>query len=383
MTLQQDQRAMLQLLLERGQSYDDIASLLGIEREAARTRARVALTELAGQDPDADVALSDYILGQADPIGRADVARHLQQDDGAHELAVDLSMKLAAIVPEAELPTLPRKAGKRSSPASVPTKSGTAMPDAREAGLRSPRLSRRQAQIGGLLVGALAVVVAVVLMVSGVFDGGDGANGGSESAVADGTTATAAAEGAADELLATVALEPQDGGNGSGEASFGVAGGEQPYLDLVIDGLPPAPTGRSYVLWLLVDGQQGHPLSPVEIPESGSIDQRFPIDGSTLVIAAATREVDVALANNDRLARMIQRAADEGEAVIQFTGQSVLRGQVPLADQIAPDAAQPDAGGSGADSGGADDGAKGGGGNGGGSADNDGTADHGGGGGAS
>ena len=376
MTLQQDQRAMLQLLLERGQSYDDIASLLGVEREDARARAQAALTELAGQDPDTEVALSDYLLGQADPIGRADVARHLQQDDEAHELAVDLSTKLAAIAPEAELPTLPRKAGNKSSPASAPTKPGTPMPDAREAGLRSPTLSRRQAQIGGLLVGALAVVVAVVLLVSGVFDGGGGANGGGETAAANGTTATATADGTADELLTTVALEPQDGGDGSGEATFGVAAGEQPYLDLVIDGLPPAPSGRSYVLWLLVDGEQGHPLTPVEIPESGSIEERFLIDGSTVVIAAATREVDVALANNDRLARVIQRAAGQGEAVIQFTGQSVLRGQVPLADQIAPDAAQPDAGGSGAESGGTGDGANG-------SAGNDGAADEGGGSGAS
>ena len=374
MTLQQDQQAILQLLLERGQSYDDIASLLGVEREDARARARAALTELVGQDPDTEVALSDYLLGQVDPIGRADVARHLQQDDEAHKLAVDLSTKLAAIAPEAELPTLPRKAGNKSSPASRPTKPGTPMPDAREAGLRSPALSQRQAQIGGLLVGALAVVVAVVLLVSDVFDGGGGANGGGKTAAADGATTTA--DGTADELLTTVALEPQDGSGGSGKATFGVAAGEQPYLDLVIDGLPPAPSDRSYVLWLLLDREQGHPLTPVEIPESGSIEERFLIDGSTVVIAAATREVDLALANNDRLARVIQRAAGQGEAVIQFTGQSVLRGQVPLADQIAPDAAQPDAGGSGAESGGTGDGANGGDGN-------DGAADEGGGGGSS
>ena len=43
---------MLQLLLERGQSYDDLASILGVGSDEVRTRARTALTDLAGADPD-------------------------------------------------------------------------------------------------------------------------------------------------------------------------------------------------------------------------------------------------------------------------------------------------------------------------------------------
>jgi hypothetical protein len=71
---------MLQLLLERGQSYEDIAGLLGGSRDDVRKRARAALEELAGEDPDREVGVTDYLLGQADPIGRADVVRHLQAD---------------------------------------------------------------------------------------------------------------------------------------------------------------------------------------------------------------------------------------------------------------------------------------------------------------
>ncbi|KAA0271772.1 MAG: hypothetical protein EDQ89_09685, partial [Acidobacteria bacterium] len=72
MQLQGDQRALLQLLCERGQSYEDIAGLLGGSAEEVRNRARAALREIGGADPDADVALTDFLLGQADPIGRAD-----------------------------------------------------------------------------------------------------------------------------------------------------------------------------------------------------------------------------------------------------------------------------------------------------------------------
>src|SRR5436305_1055379 len=107
MSLSDDQRAMLQLLLERGQSYDDIASLLGLGVDDVRGRARSALTEIGGSDPDREVGLTDYLLGQADPIGRADVARHLQNDGDSHELAEKLVTQLRMIAPKGELPQLP------------------------------------------------------------------------------------------------------------------------------------------------------------------------------------------------------------------------------------------------------------------------------------
>ena len=47
---------MLQLLLERGQSYADLASLLGVDEAEVRARARATLTELAGADPTATSA---------------------------------------------------------------------------------------------------------------------------------------------------------------------------------------------------------------------------------------------------------------------------------------------------------------------------------------
>ena len=94
MGLQGDQRALLQLLSERGQSYEDIGSLLGLDVEEVRTRARSALTEMGGEDPDREVGLTDYLLGQADPIGRADAARHVQADPGANALAHKLVAQL-------------------------------------------------------------------------------------------------------------------------------------------------------------------------------------------------------------------------------------------------------------------------------------------------
>ena len=121
MPLTDDQRAMLQLLLQRGQSYEDIASLLGLDVEQVRSRARAALTEIGGEDPDRDVSLTDYLLGQADPIGRADAARQLQSDGKARDLAERLATQLRVLAPGAELPELPGAASGAAKPAKTPS----------------------------------------------------------------------------------------------------------------------------------------------------------------------------------------------------------------------------------------------------------------------
>src|SRR6185369_6484046 len=112
---------MLQLLLEGGQGYDDIGSLLGIPPDEVRSRARAALTEIGGADPDSQVALSDYLLGQADPIGRADAIRHLQSDPEANALAERLVQNLRLLAPKAQLPDIPEPRGGRRAAVAPPS----------------------------------------------------------------------------------------------------------------------------------------------------------------------------------------------------------------------------------------------------------------------
>src|SRR4051794_41373642 len=109
---------MLQLLLEGGQGYDDIGSLLGIAPDEVRDRARSALRQIGGADPDAQVGLSDYLLGQADPIGRADAVRHLQSDPETNALAQRLVQNLRLLAPSAQLPEIPE--ARRGRPAAAP-----------------------------------------------------------------------------------------------------------------------------------------------------------------------------------------------------------------------------------------------------------------------
>jgi len=66
-TLPADQRAVLQLVLQRGRSYDEIAAMLSIDRAAVRERALAALDALGpptSTSAPQRALLTDYLLGQ-------------------------------------------------------------------------------------------------------------------------------------------------------------------------------------------------------------------------------------------------------------------------------------------------------------------------------
>jgi Sigma-70, region 4 len=333
MPLSADQKATLQLLLERGQTYADLASMLGIDEEEVRSRARSALRELAGGDPDRNVGLTDYLLGQADPIGRADAVRHLRDDPTDRQLAADLIAELRGVAPNAELPRLPGEArpGRFARRAAGPEEARAAGPG---------RLGSLTASQSRLLIGlgsAAVILIAVVLAVTGAFGGDDGAEDGGTT---PNTTTTAGNTGAAGEELTRVELTASGGGNASGEAIFGLATNDQPYVDVSISGLDPAPNGQTYVIWLLLDRDQGYPLAPIEVSENGSFQDRFAIQTAVLSLVARVRAVDVSLAPDQQLADLISEAqqrvqrpnAQVADLILNKPGRTVLSGEIPLAE---------------------------------------------------
>jgi hypothetical protein len=322
MGLSADQQAMLQLLLERGQSYGDLSSLLGVSDSDVRARARAALTDLGGADPDRNVALSDWLLGQADPIGRADVVRHLKDDPEDHRLAADMMQRLREVAPDADLPKLPaapRGAAERAAPPARDPEP-TASPEAAASGLTSHQV-RLMAALG---CGALIVLVAV-LAVAGVFGGGDD----EASPATNATAGTGPPATGTDRVIAEVPLRPSGGSDATGEATFGIANGRG-YMDLTVEGLEQPPENEAYIVWLLISPDRGHPLAPVTVNENGSFDERLRIEDFILDVAARTRVVDVSLAPARELAEQLQTALEEASPLLDYTGMSVLRGRVPL-----------------------------------------------------
>jgi hypothetical protein len=330
MPLSADAQALLELILAKGQSYGDLAGFLDLSEEEVRARAREALRELSdGEDPDRNVALTDWLLGQADPIGRAEAARHLREDPEDNALAARLLDELATLAPGAELPRLPgapsgggrTRRAKRPRPAKAAPKK-----DGPTAGERLSSLSPQQTRLIVGLGSAAVILVVVVLAVTGAFSG----DGDAESSAATGTETTETDD--AGQEIQTVALEPAGGGDAVGTATFGIAGGSTAYMDLEIRNLEPAPGGKAYILWLLLSEDEGHPLTPFQVDRDGTFSDRVPIDTFLTQIAARTRQVNVSLAESEPLLEEVQKAVEDGTPIIPYTGDTVMSGTVESTD---------------------------------------------------
>jgi hypothetical protein len=309
MSLSADQAAVLELILQRGQTYADLAGLLGIDEDEVRARARAGLKELGGgADPDRRVGLTDYLLGQADPIDRADAVRHLRSDPGDLELARVLSARLREIVPDAELPRLPGE--------------GPPPPDAAADDERAS-WSPRTRLLAALGAGALVLAVAV-LAITGAFSGDDAAGG-------ETTTTASADEELAGEEITSVPLKPEGSGDATGTASVGITDDDQAYLDLSIENLDPPAQGQVYVVWFLFDEKRGYPLSPIVPDNDGSYQDRFAIPSDALALVATSRFINVSVGGIRSVQRTIQRAVEEEELVVQRAGETVLQGKIPRA----------------------------------------------------
>lgn len=104
-----DQRAVLQLVLQRGRTYEDIARLLSIDRTAVRQRALSAMDTIGprtGLDDDRRAMITDYLLGQLDDDQRAQTRNRLAETPGERAWARVIASELAPLA-SAELPDIP------------------------------------------------------------------------------------------------------------------------------------------------------------------------------------------------------------------------------------------------------------------------------------
>jgi hypothetical protein len=242
-----DRRAVLQLLLKQGKSYDDLASLLRIEPETVRERARDALDRLGVTGagiPELDMAeqdeIADYLLGQQSASERAATRDLLETSAPGRAWARVVSGELRDLAGD-QLPEIP------SERAEVDEAFGAleARKEARERQAKSSRLG------GVLLLAAVGVAVAflIIFVISGNDDEGAGSDSaGATAAETTGTTTTAggqqvlgqvnlnAVSGSANpKALAAVTLVAADGG-----------------VSMVFQGqdIPPNARGNVYALWV-------------------------------------------------------------------------------------------------------------------------------------
>jgi len=204
-----DQRAVLQLVLQRGRSYAQIAELLKISEDAVRARAHAGLAGLAPQvelPADKVAAISDFLLEQQNGKPRQATRRMLRTSEPAHEWATAVSATLADVAGDA-LPGIPARKDDAATAAPVAEPEAEAEvedasdPETSEESAPSPRPrprraapaanaaaaappgepapSRRVSKRGGaLLIGGIGVLVAALLVwVFAIRGGDDGDNG--------------------------------------------------------------------------------------------------------------------------------------------------------------------------------------------------------------
>jgi hypothetical protein len=275
-----DRRAVLQLLLKQGKSYDDLASLLRIDPAAVQERAHDALTALgplggAGVPAEVRDEVADYLLGQQGASQRAATRELLETSAPARAWARIVSGELRPLAGDA-LPEIP------SERAEV-DEAFDALEARKEARARQAKSSR----LGGvLLLVAIGIAVAfliIFLVSSGSSD--DSGTGGSTPAASSGTaTTTDTGTGTTPQVLGQVNMRAPSGSGSKALAAVTlVRQGSETDIVFQGQGIPANKTGDVYALWLT--GPNG--------PARLGFAPRVTASGRLKVAAALPSQVDV------------------------------------------------------------------------------------------
>lgn len=328
MPLSDDSRALLQLLLERGKNYADISGLLGIDQAEARRRAGQALAEIDPSVSAPEPELTDYLLGQADPITRADVDRRIESDPGLADDVEALNSQLRLLFPKADLsrpgeprpkPAASEARQRSSSPGEVPgaeTGESTGGPG-RDA------LTSHQRRLIALLLGGALLAVVVILLLTGVFGGSGDENNGN----GNGGESTSTRE----QTIAV--LNPVDGQNGTGQVRFGVSQ-ENFAADIQLSELDPTKGEERYALWLY--GSTGaFPFAVSKVGESGNFSSVQSLTNLLVCPVAGNvfPEVRLTRVKGPDLNRSLRKATAGGNDDLQFpeyVGSTVLQGPLVM-----------------------------------------------------
>src|ERR1700760_4239834 len=119
-TLPPDQRAVIDLVLQRGRSYDDIARLLAIDRAAVRARALSAFEAIGpetGISAESRALITDYLLGHLPDRVAEQTRERLADSPYDRAWARVVASELAAVASE-PLPEIPD--GSRPAPPAAP-----------------------------------------------------------------------------------------------------------------------------------------------------------------------------------------------------------------------------------------------------------------------
>jgi transposase-like protein len=310
--LSPEKRAIVELVLQQGKTYSELAEMLGMPEPRVRELARDALVELApvsvrGVEEDWRGQLADYVLGQQSGPEATATKGHLRRSEAARSWARSLLDSLEQLYANGSVPAIPE--GERGSRGS---RRAAAAPAAAAAGPAASAASGDGHGRSGLAAGdpvmrrrilaaaAAAVVLLLVLLVwpVGLLTGDDDDGGGSS---AD-TSEPAAQTG--DQGQQAAAGQP------AGIAIVVDQGGKRQIL-VQAAALPPSGQDQGYYVWLYNSADDAKSLGGQVTDQQGNYQAigAFPEDYSKY------KFIDVTLQPVGRNPK--------------HSGESVLRGPVP------------------------------------------------------
>jgi len=282
--LTDDQRAMLRLLAQGEEGYEDIAALKGVGVEQVKAEVREALAAAAAE-------------GEA------------SAPPASPEPASPPPPEPAATEPQFPPPPLPTPPPAKPKPPRI-------------AGFSVPPERRRLLAVAG---GALGVV-AVALILVAALGGGSGGSGSSSTAGGSGTGEPASAS---NPNLTEAVLRPVGGESGAGRAIFGRVGKQEIVLQVTARKLEPSQGGRSYTVWLYRSPQLALRVGAVKVSKSGRLGAQFPIPAELLAYVArgAFKQVYLSRTSDAAYKRTVAQA-EKQKKLPPYSGETVLTGKI-------------------------------------------------------
>jgi hypothetical protein len=283
--LTDDQRAMLRLLAQSEESYEDIAALKGVSVAQVRAEVKEALVAAAAEQSASAPA------PEPKPAEPAPVAEKPQPPP-----------------PPPKQPAPPRRPALRAPGASLPPE------------------RRRFLMLAG---GGLASVAVVLILIAVIGGSSDSSGSGSTAAKSGTATEAASAEGGAGGKLTQAELQPVAGQSGEGRAIFGRVGKEEIVLQVAAQGLKPNAKGESYTVWLYRSPKVVLRVGGAEVGKSGRLGVQLPIPAELLAYVAggAFKQIYVSRTSNAAYEAAVERAKKQ-KALPPYSGETVLTGEI-------------------------------------------------------
>ena len=319
-TLPPDQRAVVQLILQRERSYAQIAELLSdLRGRGAGARSRRPRGARAGRRAAADkvAQVADFLLGQQNGKPRQATRRLLRSSNGAREWAETVRASSRASAPR--LPELPERRRRRPpsprparaeaapepeaapehepdpSPRSRPRRPARARSATRHrAPGRAPSAPPRapagavaaSSRVGGaVLIGLVVIAIVAIVLWLFVFRGSRRGRRG-ELRARPTPTATAAQP----TPMGQLALRGTGAARGASGALAVYTQQKQLLFALQVSQMPPTPAGKKYALWLSGPGNRARWIGDIpKVGKSGVLQVQGPRQSDTSLHARLRR----------------------------------------------------------------------------------------------